>query len=254
MEAAAVRIHLLHGCAGAGDTGREVKGWLQNVRPLPCVCPFAKADFMPGKAASSWCWRNTSAVVQLLREIPLTLVFSPDESLSDLVFNEVSCSRELPRKAIGLNLFTPEECMNNSSPLAFIHLPLKLLPKRTHSYLFNYLFLPEGLFPPSSFSLLYSISHSYWKDHLSVPTASSIGFHRECWLLLPRPCVTDPLTRNGLLLNRPAPNAALRSEVILARGISQQRCSCLRIVKFTATGQQGAAQGPSPLKALTSVH
>lgn len=29
-------------------------------------------------------------------------------SLADLVFNDISCSREIPQKAIGLNLFTPD--------------------------------------------------------------------------------------------------------------------------------------------------
>lgn len=82
VEAAAVRIHLLLVCAGAGDTDREVKGSLQNVRPLLCVCPFAKTDFVLGKAVSSWCWRNLSSVVQLLWEIPLALVFSPDSPAS----------------------------------------------------------------------------------------------------------------------------------------------------------------------------
>lgn len=76
-----------------------------------------------------------------------------------------------------------------------------------------------------------------------MPAASSPGFHRECWLLLWRPCsVTEPLTRNRLQLNRPALSPALRSEVILARGMSQQCCPCLWIVNLTATGQQGAAQ------------
>lgn len=161
-------------------------------------------------------------------------------SLSDLVFNEVSCSRELPQKAIGLNLFTPEELMNNSSPLAFIHLPQRLLPKRTYSYPFNYLFLPNYLFFLSSFPLLHSTPPLIEKTHLSVPPVPSMGFHRGCWLWAP--AVTEPAARNRFLPNRPALSPALSSEGILARGISQRCCSCVWIVNLRVKGQQGATQ------------
>lgn len=53
------------------------------------------------------CWRKLSASstgemhllqLQLLREDPLAFVLSPDQSLSDLVFDVISRCRQIPRK------------------------------------------------------------------------------------------------------------------------------------------------------------
>lgn len=63
---AAVRIHLIYfwttRCAEAGDTEREVKDSMQNVRPFLCVCSFAKTNLVLEKSVSFQCWRNTSSL------------------------------------------------------------------------------------------------------------------------------------------------------------------------------------------------
>lgn len=127
--AAAVRIHLLHGWQDPGTRAGRSKAPCRMSDLCSVFVLLPKQISCTGKLSAP-----RAGEISLLQYSCsgrfLFLLFS-HQCLSDLVFNELSCSRELPQKAIGLNLLAPEEYMKNSSPLAFIHLPLSLLPKRT---------------------------------------------------------------------------------------------------------------------------